>query len=372
MKKTWIGKLTVLALTATLFAGCGSNKDDNKVASSTPTTEASKPVATEQASTPAATEPPRKLDGKLTVYIGFQEDHAIKAIELFTKETGIKAEMIRLSAGEILAKVRAEKDNPQAGVWYGGPADTFVQAASEGLLEPYVSPASSVIDAKYKDPNGNWTGIYVGAVGIASNKEFLQKKGIEAPDSWADLLDPKLKGEIVMASPASSGTAYTTIYSILKTHGDEEKGFEYLKKLHTQIQQYTTSGSAPGRMVGMGEAGVGILFAHDIIKYQVEGFDNLVLTFPEEGTGYETGAVAIIKNSKDQELAQAFIDWSLGVSAQELGKTVGSFQNLTNPNAVGPEQGVDLSKLKLIDYNVADAGAQRQRLIDKWSSEVNK
>ena len=362
MRKSWIGKMAVLALTATLFVGCGSNAAVNEPVQSAAANEAKEPAA----------EQPRKLDGTLTVYIGFQEDHAVKAIELFTKETGIKAEMIRMSAGEILAKIRAEKDNPQASVWYGGPADTFVQAADEQLLEAYVSPASDVIDAKYKDPNGYWTGIYVGAIGIASNKEFLAKQGLEAPDSWEDLLDPKLKGEIVMASPASSGTAYTTIYSILKVQGDEEKGFDYLKKLHPQIQQYTTSGSAPGRMVGMGEAGVGILFSHDIIKYQEEGYDNLVLTFPQDGTGYETGSVGIIKNSKNQELAQAFVDWALGKSAQELGKTVGSFQNLTNPNAVGPEQAVDLAKINLIDYNVVEAGGQRQRLIDKWSAEVNK
>jgi ABC-type Fe3+ transport system, periplasmic component len=350
MKKSWIGKMAVLALTATLFAGCGSNSSNEA----------------------AATDQTKKTDGKLTVYVGFQEDHALKAIELFTKETGIKAEMIRMSAGEILAKVRAEKGNPQASVWYGGPADTFVQAVDEGLLEPYKSPAAEVIDAKYKDPDGYWTGVYVGAVGIASNKEFLEKNGLEAPDSWDDLLDPKLKGEIVMASPASSGTAYTTIYSILKVQGDEDKGFEYLKKLHPQVQQYTTSGSAPGRMVGLGEAGVGILFAHDIIKYQEEGYDNLVLTFPQDGTGYETGSIGIIKNSKNQDLAKAFVDWSLGTSAQELGKTVGSFQNLTNPNAVGPEQAVDLNKINLVDYNITDAGAQRQRLIDKWNAEVNK
>jgi len=364
MKKSWIGKVAALALTATLFAGCGSN-------SGTPaaTNNNSGAKATDK---PEATEPAKKLEGKLTVYIGFQEDHAMKAIELFTKETGIQAEMIRMSAGEILAKVRAEKDNPQASVWYGGPADTFVQAVQENLLEPYVSPVSEVIDAKYKDPNGYWTGIYVGAVGIASNKDFLKKNGLEAPKSWDDLLNPKLKGEIVMASPASSGTAYTTIYSILQVFGDEENGFDYLKKLHPQIQQYTTSGSAPGRMVGLGEAGVGILFAHDIIKYQEEGYDSLVMTFPEDGTGYETGSIGIIKNSKNQELAQAFVDWALGTSAQELGKTVGSFQNVTNPNAVGPEQAVDMSQINLIEYDVADAGAQRQRIIDKWNAEVSK
>lgn len=362
-KRKWLTSMSAILLSAVMLAGCGNGGN----AANTP---ANKDTSTNTNN--SATEPEKKLSGKITVYIGFQEDHAVAAIKKFTEDTGIEAEMIRMSAGEILAKVRAEKDNPQADVWYGGPADTFVQAVSEDLLEPYKSPTAEKIDAKYKDPNGYWTGVYVGAVGFASNKEFLEKKGLEAPKTWEDLLNPAFKGEIVMADPASSGTAYTALYTVLKVMGSEEKGFEYLSKLHPQIQQYTTSGAAPGRMVGMGEAGVGILFAHDIIKYQEEGFDNLVMTIPTDGTGYETGSIGIIKNTKKTELAQAFVDWSLSPSAQELGKTVGSFQNITNPDAVGPEQAVKLEELNMIDYDVSDAGAQRQRLIDKWSADVKK
>ncbi|MEF2247106.1 ABC transporter substrate-binding protein [Paenibacillus sp. IITD108] len=365
MNKSLLGKMAAVVLAATVFAGCSSNGGTTNAG--TGSTGKTDPSPTAQQS-----EPPAKPQGKLTVYIGFQEDHAVKAIEQFKKDTGIDAEMIRMSAGEILAKVRAEKDNPQASVWYGGPADTFVQATKENLLQPYVSPVAEKIDAKYKDPNGYWTGVYVGAVGFASNKEFLKKKGLEAPTKWEDLLDPKLKGEIVMASPASSGTAYTAIYSILKVFGDEEKGFDYLKKLHPQVQQYTTSGAAPGRMVGMGEAGVGVLFAHDIIKYQEEGFDSLVMSFPEDGTGYETGSIAIINNAKNIDAAKAFVDWALSPKGQEIGKTVGSFQNITNVDAVGPEQAVDMSKLNLIDYNIEEAGSQRQHIIDKWNSDVSK
>jgi len=353
-----------IILSLVMLAGCGNGGNKADPANTAP--------GKDNAANTNATEPEKKLSGKVTVYIGFQEDHAVAAIKKFTQDTGIEADMIRMSAGEILAKVRAEKDNPQADVWYGGPADTFVQGVAENLLEPYVSPESAKIDAKYKDPQGYWTGVYVGAVGFASNKEFLEKKGLEAPKTWEDLLNPAFKGEVVMADPASSGTAYTALYTVLKVMGSEEKGFEYLGKLHGQVQQYTTSGAAPGRMVGMGEAGVGILFAHDIIKYQEEGFDSLVMTIPADGTGYETGSIAMLKNAKNPELAKAFIDWALSPSAQELGKTVGSFQNLTNPDAVGPEQAVKLEELKTIDYDVSEAGEQRQRLIDKWSAEVKK
>lgn len=361
-KRKWLTSMSAIMLSTVMLAACGNGAN----------TPSNKDTATNTKTNSSTSEPEKKLSGKVTVYIGFQEDHAVAAIKKFTEDTGIEAEMIRMSAGEILAKVRAEKGNPQADIWYGGPADTFVQAVTEDLLDPYKSPVAEKIDAKYKDPNGYWTGVYVGAVGFASNKEFLEKKGLEAPKTWEDLLNPAFKGEVVMADPASSGTAYTALYTVLKVMGSEEKGFEYLSKLHPQVQQYTTSGAAPGRMVGMGEAGVGILFAHDIIKYQEEGFDNLVMTVPTDGTGYETGSIGIIKNVKNPELAKAFVDWALSPGAQELGKTVGSFQNVTNSDAVGPEQAVKLDELNMIDYDVSEAGEQRQRLIDKWSAEVKK
>ncbi|MDQ0252930.1 iron(III) transport system substrate-binding protein [Evansella vedderi] len=309
--------------------------------------------------------------GKVTVYVGFQEDHAVAAMEQFTEDTGIEVDMIRMSAGEILAKVRAEKDNPQADIWYGGPADTFVQAVEEGLLQSYHSPEAEKIDPRFKDEDGYWTGIYVGALGFASNKDFLDQHGLEAPTKWEDLLHPAFENEIVMAHPGSSGTAYTILYTVLKVFGGEDAGFDYLHKLHPQVQQYTTSGSAPGRMVGMGEAAVGLLFAHDIIKYQEEGFDSLILTIPEDGTGYETGAVAIIDGAPQSELAQKFIDWSLGTSAQEVGQRTGSYQNLTNPDAKEPEKAVRLEDINTIEYDPAEAGSQRSRLIDKWDNEVN-
>jgi ABC-type Fe3+ transport system, periplasmic component len=362
-----IALVLLLAITSACSAGGGKNAGK----ASGEKKEETRTASPEKAASPA--EEKNKIpEGKLTVYIGFQEDHAVAAIKKFTEETGIPAEMIRMSAGEILAKVRAEKDNPQADVWYGGPADTFVAAMGENLLAPYKSPVADVIDPKFKDPDGYWTGVYVGAIGFASNKEFLAKQQLEPPSKWEDLLNPKLKGQIVMANPASSGTAYTALYTVLDVMGGEEPGFEFLKKLHPQIQQYTTSGSAPGRMVGMGEAGVGILFAHDIIKYQQEGYDSLIMTIPSDGTGYETGAVAIINNSKNYELAKYFIDWALGVSAQELGQTVGSYQNLTNPNAKQPELALKMSEINLINYDAVAAGEARQRLLDRWNNEVYK
>ncbi len=306
-----------------------------------------------------------KKDLKLTVYAGLMEDHALLAVKEFEKATGVKTEMVRMSGGEIFARIKAEKDNPSASVWYGGGALTFMAAANEGLLEEYVSPEAANIPDKFKDPKGAWTGIYTGYLGIEGNKKWLEENNMELPKTWDDLLKPEFKGNIAIAHPGSSSTAYNFLATIVQLRG-EEAGFEYLQKFNDQVRQYTKSGSAPGRMAGMGEVPIAIGFMHDAIKYQEEGFEDLIFTAPEDGTGYEIGAVAIIKNGPDQEAAKMFVDWCLSKEAQELGKTVGSFQFLTNKNAEPPEQALSLKDTKLIDYDFQWAADHREEFLQKF------
>lgn len=302
----------------------------------------------------------------LTFYGAVQEDHVDMLGKQFEKETGIKTNFVRMSSGEILARLKAEKNNMSASVWYGGPIDTMVAAKEEGLIEPYKSPGRVNLKKEFQDEEGYWTGIYVGYLGFLGNQKILNEKGIEMPTSWADLLKPEYKGEIVVAHPGSSGTAYTMLSTLVQSMGEEE-AMEYVKKLNGQIRQYTKSGSAPARMVGIGEATIGITFLHDAIKYKKNGYEDIIIAAPEEGTGYEIGGVALLKNGPDQEAGKRFIDWVLTKKTQELGKTVGSFQFLTNKDAKPPEEADPIKNTKLIDYDFNWAGKNRVRLVEKFS-----
>ncbi|WP_315078412.1 ABC transporter substrate-binding protein [uncultured Clostridium sp.] len=310
-----------------------------------------------------------KEQEQLTIYCGLMEDHMVKVVEEFKNETGINAEAVRMSSGEILGRIRAEKDNPKASVWYGGPADAFVQANEDGLLEKYVSENSKDISEKYKDKNGAWTGIYVGYLGFASNKKLLDEKSIEAPKSWDDLLKPEFKGQVSISNPGSSGTAYTALATIIQLKGEEE-GLNYMKKLNDNIKSYEKSGTAPARLAGQGEVMVGVSFLHDGIKYREEGMKDIVLTSPSDGTGYEIGATAILKGGPDQDSAKKFIDFVLSKKGQEIGQTVGSYQFLTNETANQPEISNEIKDTKLIDYDLELAGKIRSSLVEKWNNAI--
>ncbi|GAB4572922.1 MAG: ABC transporter substrate-binding protein [Anaerolineae bacterium] len=342
-------------------------------------------------------------DDTLTVLCTPQEDWCIAMTQAFQEKTGIETSYVRMSSGESLARIRASADDPEFSVWWGGPADAYIAAYQEGLLEPYESPNAELLDPQFVGEDFAWYGVYVGATGFCSNVQMLEELGIEAPTSWQDLLQPELKGMVAMAHPATSGTAFTAFWTVITLEADKleypegrivdgeevegtglgydengfpteeaiDNAFEYFAELNNNILQYTRSGLASGPMAGRGEIAVSIIFSHDCVKLQVEGFEDvLVTTFPEEGTGYENGGVAIIKGAPEPEAARMFVDFALSAEGQATAQLVNAFQIPTNPEAPVSELAVDLSQLKLIDYNFIAAGTMRTELAERFDREI--
>lgn len=309
--------------------------------------------------------------GVVHVVCGATEEWCAATTARFSTRTGIRADFVRLSSGEALARIKGGRGNPEFDVWYGGPADGFAAGAAEGLLERYVPPNADVIPTRYRDPSGLWTGVYVGALGFCSNPELLAEVGVGVPDSWADLLDPRLARNIGIAHPSTSGTSYTALWTqVLLAGGSQDRALEYMRKLHPNVLQYTKSGVAPAQMTARGEVAVGVIFSHDCVAAKEAGFPDLVVSFPAEGTGYETGGVALVKGAKNPVSARAFVDWALTVEAQEIGPTVKAYQFPTNPAAKVSDKVVDLAAITLVDYDAVAAGAAKTALNRRFDAEV--
>jgi iron(III) transport system substrate-binding protein len=313
--------------------------------------------------------------GQLTVYCSIIDEQCRAGVTAFERASGLKVTMVRKGTGEIYAQIRAEAASPRGDVWWGGPGDPHMQAADEGLLEEYRSPRLAELHpwavrlaelSKFRT-----AGIYLGALGIGYNTEVLKKKNIPEPKCWADLLDARLREEVQIADPNSSGTAYVMLATIVQLMG-EDKGFAYLKALHRNVNQYTKSGIAPVKSTASGETGVGIAFMHDMVTLRVQGAP-IQTVAPCEGTGYEIGAVSLIKGRKNTEAARRFIDWALSAEAQKI---VGVDQNIysipSNKAAPVHAQAPKIAAIKLISYDSAKYGssAERNRLLKKWGEEV--
>src|SRR5210317_369227 len=243
----------------------------------------------------------------LTLYCSAQEDWCQLMARSFEDATGIDVDMTRKSSGETFAQIRAEASNPKGDVWWGGTGDPHLQAAEEGLTMEYNSPMRSELHdwaISQAESAGNKTiGIYSGALGYGYNTELLAANNLPEPACWKDLLKPEYKGHVQMANTNSSGTAYTTLASMVPIFGEDD-GFEYMKGLHANVNQYTKSGSAPIRAAGRGENTIGIVLMHDAVKQAVSGFPVKVVA-PCEGTGYEIGSMSIVDGARNMDEAKA-------------------------------------------------------------------
>ncbi|WP_435930368.1 ABC transporter substrate-binding protein [Dryocola sp. BD613] len=313
--------------------------------------------------------------GRLVVYCSATNEMCETEVKAFSEKYDVKTSFIRNGSGSTLAKVDAEKRNPQADVWYGGTLDPQSQAGEMDLLTPYKSANLEQIMPQFRDPakrKGNYSSaVYVGILGFGVNTQRLKEKNLPVPKCWKDLTNPVYKGEIQIADPQSSGTAYTALATFAQLWG-EDQAFDYLKKLNGNVSQYTKSGIAPARNAARGETAIGIGFLHDY-SLEKENGAPLELISPCEGTGYEIGGVSILKGARNLDNAKLFVDWVLSKEAQELSWKKGkSYQILTNTTAETSPLSLKLDDLKLINYDMDKYGAtdMRKALIGKWVNDV--
>ena len=302
----------------------------------------------------------------LNVYTAFDVDQAQVYFAAFERaHPDIKVEWVRLSAGALLARLRAEFPRPGASLWLAGPSDTHIVAAAEGMLEAYTeSLAWQYLPPWAKCPDGYWAGIYTGFIGFATNTEFLARHGLEPPTSWHDLLKPEYANNVSMAYPYTSGTGYTRLAAFVFLMG-EEAGLEFERKLSEHaVHHYTASGSAPATEAGLGEVAVGIAFSHDILARGIGRGYPVVMSFPKEGTGYEVGAISLIKNGPEPELAKVFYDWMMSAEAQSLYQAW--YRVPLNPESEIHPAAVTAADVALVDYDFIWAAENRDRLCDLW------
>ena len=165
-----------------------------------------------------ASEQAARAQGTLNVYCSAQIEWCQALATGFQATSGVRVNMTQKGSGEALAQIRAEAQNPRGDIWFGGTGDPHLSAAEEGLSQPYQSPLLPQLQdwaQKQAAASGYKTvGVYAGVLGFGYNTEISAKKGITPPRCWADLTGPAFKGEVQMANPNSSGTAYVMIATL--------------------------------------------------------------------------------------------------------------------------------------------------------------
>lgn len=356
-------KLTSLALALVMalsLSACGQkNQPSQSQSAGSQTPSSSSQPDPGQSQEPAAPE----LSGTMKV-VATNESY-MTLFDQFAADTGVKVELLSMSSGDVLSKLRAEGGTPSADLWFGGGIDAFMSAKADGLLEQVSFDASADLAAGFKDPEGFWFSKGITIVGFLVNNTLLDELKLTAPATWDDLLDPSYKGEIIMSNPAVSGTNYAVVNAMLQT---KEDGWAYFQGLNENIAYYARRGSDPMNKVISDEFAIGITYIDGTIEALLDEYDVSII-YPTDGIPWVPEGVAVFKNAENADAAKYFVEWLF--SSDEHLKTLAEIDQKNavktiKPNLEGLELGYDPSILMEEDLSLF--GSQRSEILEKFEA----
>lgn len=304
----------------------------------------------------------------LKVYTALEEEQLPVYKEAFEKANpDIEIEWQRDSTGVITARLLAEKGNRQADAVWGLAATSLMLLDKEGMLEAYKPKGFDQVKEQFKDTRAEgptWVGMDAWASAICYNTAEGEKLGIPAPTSWADLLKPEYQGKIVMPNPGSSGTGFLTVSSWLQSMG-EKGGWDYMDKLHQNVNTYLHSGSKPCKAAAAGEYLVGISFAYPGVELKNQGAPVEVI-LPKEGIGWDMEATSIMKGTAHVKEAQALADFAATADANALYNEYYQVLARTDVKAKTPENYPAGEEKLMIKNDFYWAAANREAILKEW------
>ena len=309
---------------------------------------------------------------KVVIYTSLENEEVVDYLKLAKQDLpDLDIQAIRLSTGELGARMIAEKDNPQADCIWGWAVTNMAGFIPKGMLVPYKPKGWDKIPAEFKEPQGYWTAIDLYAAALVPNTKVLKAKNLPMPSGWNDLLNPVYKDMLIMPNPASSGTGFLQIASLLvmldpdykSKPVEENKAWDFLKELDKNMGQYIKSGSKPAKLTAAGEYAIGCSFAFVYSSLKKKGFP-VALVLPKEGAGYELEANALLKGAKHEAAAKKFLDWAISTRAME---SYAKFKlGVTYPGIQGPKDLPALNTIKLAPMDFPWQSENREKILETW------
>ena len=312
--------------------------------------------------------------GTVTAYTALEENEIADYVAAAKKSLpDIDVKVLRLSTGDLGARILAEAGNPQHDVIWGWAVTNMLDPRITAMVEPYAEKGVDKLPAAYKAPDGSWFAATGYMAAFCVNTEVLKAKNLPMPTSWKDLANPIYKGEVVMPNPVSSGTGYLQVAALLQSMGNE-RGWQFLKALDANVAQYIKSGSRPCKSARAGEYAIGTSLAFAAIQSVEEGFP-IKMVIPSDGAGYELEASALMKTSKNKADAKRFLDWTLSPEAAAL---YGKYKEIVtipgtplSKSAQAAGLPADVSKV-LYPMNFAASAKEREGTLATWQKTIGR
>jgi iron(III) transport system substrate-binding protein len=224
---------------------------------------------------------------------------------------GVDVQWVDMGSQEVLERLRSERANPQADVWFGAPEQMFEVAAEDGLLEPFEPTWADALPPEARDPEGRWHGTYLTPEVLAYNEVAVSRE--EAPADWDDLLDPRWRDQVILREPMASGTMRTIfshiIYRESQGTGDPTAGYEWLLRLDAQTREYALNPTLLYQKLARQEGLVTMWAMPDILTLRATTELPIHYRIPEGGTPVVVDGVAVVRGGRNPEVARAFVEF---------------------------------------------------------------
>ena len=354
---------TLLALVMALsLVACGGDEEET-TPDTTPDTEESTD----------STEP-AELEGDLVLYSSMTEGDLDALITCFNEVyPDINVEVVNGSAGELTTRLAGEAANPVGDLVWGGMADSDGDRYAD-IFESWVSVHDAENLPGYTSPNGLYSMDHLSTVVFCVNEELESELGLEIT-SYEDLLDPALKGQILIADPNSSSSAWNNLCNIMAVFGnDSDEAWAYIEQLMPNLV-IVGSSSACFKSVQQGEYVVGLTYEDGAVTLVKDGADNIRLQYPTEGTSASAFGCALVKNGPNPENAKAMIDFICSAEGQTA---LAAYQEgtlrYTNANYEVPENAwlLPSSDITWVERDVEYLTVNKDAILEHWNDLMAK
>ena len=254
-----------------------------------------------------------------------------------------------------------------ADVLWGGGADSL--AAYKEYFQPYKPSCIDLLDSSLYDPEYLWIGESPLPMVFLINTDLVAEA--DFPQTWKDLADPKWEGKIAFADPASSGSAFTQLCTILMDYGKADDDYaEGWTLVQSMIKNLVIQSGSSGahKNVDSGEYPIGITLEKAAVQYDTSDAGHLKIVYPTDGTSAVPDGVAIVKDCPNQELAELFVEFVLSAECQTAQNK--DFGRRPIRSDVTPEGLLALSDFAIMTYNFDYAAANKADIVEKWQDTL--
>ena len=294
---------------------------------------------------------------EVTVYVSTDRVFSEPILRAYEQQSGVRVNAVydteETKSTGLANKLLAEKNRPQADVfWSNEPVRTLVLKRN-GVLTPYKSPNAEGIPATFKDPEGYWTGFSARSRVIVYNTNLV--KPDEAPKSIFDLVDPKWKDQVAIADPRFGSTSFHV--AALYAEVGDERAEEFFRKLTPTGVKIVPGNSVVRDMGARGEVKVGLTDTDDV-NVALEDKQPVAMVFPDRdgmGVPIMPNMVSLVANGPHLEAGKKLIDYLLSPEVERTLAQSEAVQIPLHSGVEGPKNIPPLSSFKpmTLDYSKA-------------------